>query len=152
MTDMTIYALEDTSVLAFVVELFSDTPFVSVVEEYPDSDLNIPTISVEQGISDFNQYELGNRGQIRNRQYIINVFASSVAMRNEFAYRIADALKNKIPVYNYNEGFPPDVTPSLVERLDVKTQRIQPIPLDTDLLEKLYYRTMIKFIATNDRD
>jgi len=144
---------EDVSVLTFIKELFEDTDFVTVVDEYPDSTLTIPTVSVEQGETILTEYEMGNRSGRRIRQYIINVFAANKSQRDDYSYRIVNALENGIVVYNYNEGFPSEgVTPTVLEHLDVVSRRIIPIEVLPELVEKLYFRSAVKFVATNDRD
>jgi len=39
-------------------------------------------------------------------------FAQTKAQRDEIGYRILDSLEQCIPVYDYDEGFPPDTTPT----------------------------------------
>jgi len=143
---------EDISVLAFVKALFTTETFVTVVDEYPSTELTIPTVSVEQGDTILAEYEMGNRSGRRVRQYIVNVFAANKSQRDDFSYRVVNALENGIIVYNYNEGFPPEVTPSVLEHLNVVSRRIIPIEVLPELVEKLYFRSMVKFVATNDRD
>ena len=145
-------AKEDVSVLRFVKELFSDTPFINVVDEFPLEELDVPVISVVQGDTVETPYEVGNRSFRRVRQYKIDIFAANKVQRDDYSYRLANALKNKIVVYNYNEGFPPDVTPSILEYLDIASVRIIPIDVMPELVEKLYYRTTVRFVAINDRD
>ena len=143
---------EDISVLVFIKALFADTDFVTVVDEYPDAELTIPTVSVEQGETILTEYEMGNRSGRRIREYVINIFARNKSQRDDYSYRVVNALENGIIVYNYNEGFPPEVTPTVLEHLNVVSRRIIPIEVLPELVEKLYFRSMVKFVATNDRD
>jgi len=143
---------EDISVLVFIKALFADTDFVTVVDEYPDTELTIPTVSVEQGTTILTEYEMGNRSGRRIREYVINIFARNKSQRDDYSYRVVNALENGIIVYNYNEGFPPEVTPTVLEHLNVVSRRIIPIEVLPELVEKLYFRSMVKFVATNDRD
>jgi hypothetical protein len=55
------------------------------------------------------------------------------------------ALESDVPVYNYDEGFPPSSTPSRIGCLktdDIKMQIIKVLP---ELTEKMYYRSVIIF-------
>lgn len=142
---------EDTSVMAFIEDLFEDYTFVNIVSEFPESNLTIPTIAVSIGKATIEQFELGNRDGRRIRQYHIDVFTSSMVQRNEFGYLILDSLKNGIVVYNYNEGFPPEVSPSVAEHLQVVSRHFIPVKIQPELVEKLYYRATVSFVATNDR-
>jgi hypothetical protein len=137
--------LQDLSVLYFIKSIFSDAPFIKVVDSYDPSDLTVPTIAVESEIINGKTFELGNRAFGKIRVWLIDIFADTKAQRDQYAYRILHELENKIPVYDYNVGFPPDVTPPKVGALDpqeVQLNRIQVLP---DLTELMYYRSVVRF-------
>lgn len=153
MTDqMTIYRLEDLSVISFVKELFLPYAFITIVDEFPTQILTIPTISVVNGRLIEDRFELGNRDAgLRTRRWFIDIFAVNKSQRDDFAYKILDSTDNGINVHNYNEGFPPDASPSTVNHLDVISKSYEPIDVIPELNEKLYFRGQIILITKNDK-
>lgn len=142
---------EDLSVYYFIKDLFSDVPFVTIIDAFPTDNLVIPSISVEtQRISTF-QFELGNRNRVEVRSWYIDVFAQNKSQRDEFGYRIMNALEECIPVYDYDEGFPPNVTPTRLGCLLVESVRLEWIRVMPQLVDKLYYRASVYFTAIYDR-
>ena len=150
---MTLYMerMEDLSVYYFLKDTFSDAPFIHIEDGFPEGDLVIPTVAVEAGKIDVVLYELGNRDGLRVRRWYIDIYAKNKSQRDEIGYRLLDVLKDPIPVYNYNEGFPPSVTPSRVGALIVESKSYNPIKISADVVDKLYYRATISFVAQNDR-
>jgi len=142
--------LEDLSVFYFLSDTFSDVPFVTIVDGFPESDLVIPTISVEAGRTDVVEYEIGNRDGRRVRRWYIDIYALNKAQRDDFGYRLLDVLKNGIPVYNYDEGFPPTVSPSKIGVLKILSKSMDPIKVSADISNKLYYMATIQIVAYND--
>lgn len=142
--------LEDLSIYYFLVDTFSDVPFVTIVDGFPEGDLVIPTVSIEAGKIDVVEYELGNRDGLRVRRWYIDIYAVNKSQRDEFGYRLLDVLKDGIPVYNYNEGFPPSVTPARAGTLQILSKSYNPIRISADVVDKLYYRATISFVAQND--
>lgn len=142
---------EDTSVLYFLSDVFVAFPFVSVVDEFPETPLEVPTVALSVGKSTFDKFQMGSTDERRVRQYTVDVFANSKVQRNEFSYAIINALKSGIMVYNYDEGFPPEVSPSVRGHLDVVSKHFIPVEILQELVEKLYYRATVKFVVTNDR-
>lgn len=136
---------QNLSVVYFVEDLFSSYSNVTIVDEFPDAELELPTISVRDLDIDVEAYELGNRAGLRDRIWVIDVFGSNKDMRDEFAYLILDALESGVPVYDYDEGFPPNVSPTKLGTLSPSDITITPITIFPDLVEKLYWRTQITF-------
>ena len=138
--------LEDLSAYYFLSNLFSGSG-VTVVDAFPESDLVIPTVAIESDSLDALKYELGNKQRINFRTWYIDVFAANKSQRDEMAYMIRDALEDCIPVYNYNLGFPPTDVPQLgcldVDSISIKWVRVLP-----QLVDKMYYRAVVKFTAT----
>lgn len=147
---MYIERLEDLSVYYFLKDKFLSTPFVTVVDAFPEGALVIPTVSVDNGKIDVREYELGNRDGVRVRRFDIDIFAKNKSQRDEFGYMLLNELKNGIPVYNYNEGFPPSVTPTKIGSLQVLAKSYIPIRINADVVEKLYYRATVSIVAQND--
>lgn len=143
--------LEDLSVYYFLKDKFSDLPSLRIEDGFPEGNLTIPTIAVEAGKIDVVEYEIGNRDGLRVRRWFIDIYAKNKSQRDEFGYRLLDVLKDGIPVYNYDEGFPPSVSPSKIGTLTVTSKSFTPIKINADVVDKLYYRATISFVAQNDK-
>lgn len=142
---------EDLSIHYWLADLFQDTPFVTLVDEFPQELLSIPTISNDVGRITIEPLELGDRTGLRVRNWSIDIFGKTKTQREDFGYRILNALKDGINVYDYDEGFPPDVTPSKIGHLNVLARSYDPMKVSPDFTDKLYYRATIMFVAENDK-
>jgi hypothetical protein len=150
MADMLIYRLEDLSIYFFIKDMFLDAPNIEIVDSFPEEILTIPTISIDAGRLKEESFELGNRDRIRIRTWYIDIFAKNKAQRDDFGYRILDQSKNGINIYDYNEGFPPSVTPSRIEHMDVLSISYEPIPVILDEVQPLYFRGQVILVTQND--
>jgi hypothetical protein len=148
---MSIYRLEDLSVNYWVRDIFIPYGQVNIVDEFPDTIVEIPTVSVVEGKLYEEEFELGNRDGIRIRKWFIDVFANTKSQRKDFGYKILAEAKNGINVYDYNEGFPPNASPSLINHLTVTSRTFDPIPVIRSLNEKLYYRGQLILVTKNDK-
>lgn len=141
---------QDISVIYFLRSLFADAPFITIVDEFPTDSLVIPTIALETDTIDYVNYEIGNRNFLQYRTWYFNVFADNKSQRDEYSYRIVNALKNPISVYDYDLGFPPTVVPKLgslmTDRLSTK-----PIQIFPEQTEKLYYRSVTELVTYYDQ-
>jgi len=97
------------------------------------------------------EYELGNRDGIRVRRWFIDTFAMNKSQRKDFGYKLMGEAKNGINVYDYNEGFPPSASPSLINHLNVISRTFDPIPVVRNLNSTLYYRGQLILITKNDK-
>lgn len=98
------------------------------------------------------QGELGNRKLVKTRIWFIDIFAVNKSQRDEFAYKIFNELDDGVPVYNYNEGFPEQgITPTRLGALLPLSRRIKNIPVDSSLVDEMYYRAEIVFTAYYDQ-
>lgn len=118
---------------------------VTVVDAFPTSDLVTPSVSIDADRINGFFLELGNRNQEQIRTWTINVFAVNKAQRDDLGYLIYNSLDTGILTYNYDEGFPPLVTPSILGRLDIDNKQLQFIQVFPDLVDQLYYRCEITF-------
>jgi hypothetical protein len=137
--------LIDLSLYYFVENVFIGSPFIKIREGFPEDLLTVPCIAIELDEIATYPSELGNRIRGRIRTWYIDIFAADKAQRDEYAYRLMGALESDVPVYNYDEGFPPSSTPSRIGCLktdDIKMQIIKVLP---ELTEKMYYRSVIIF-------
>jgi hypothetical protein len=141
---------EDLSLYYFLKELFNDKPFITVLDAFPDSEFTFPSVSVEAVKATAVNFELGSKVKQHYRTYQIDIFALTKTQRDEIGYLIYNALDNIIPVYNYDEGFPPSVTPTLVSALDVTDKELGNIRINPELTEQMYYRAVISIIATRN--
>jgi hypothetical protein len=137
----------ELSVYYLISGLFNPYSFINVVDAYPDEDMSLPTIAVEGRNIGVTPYELGNRVGLKNRLWTIDVFAENKDQQGEFTYLILDELEDGIPVYDYDEGFPPSISPSRIGTLEVLDIESIPIYVFPQLVEKLYWRTRISFVA-----
>lgn len=123
----------------------SSTNPVTVTGEFPSGNLNLPTVSVLCMKTYNKPFELGGR-DLNERFWRIDVFAQNISTRDGLAYLIYDSLETKrIVVYNYEEGFPPAVSPTAIGYLIVTSRLLTPVHVFDQLVEKLYWRTSISF-------
>ena len=145
-----VYRLEDLSMFFFIKNMFQDVSFINIVDSFPEEILTVPTISIDAGMLKEENFEIGNRDRVRIRTWYIDIFAKNRSQRDDFGYRILDQSKNGINVYDYNEGFPPDVSPTRIEHMDVLSISYEPIPVMLDEVEKLYFRGQVILVTQND--
>jgi hypothetical protein len=139
---------KDYSVYYFIKDLFASYPRVTVVDSFPAGNLVIPSISVDAVAIDVKPMELGNRLGINNRLWSIDVFAETKAQRDEMGYKILTAVQDNIPVYDFDEGFPPSVTPTIIDYLEPRNLRMTVINVNPNLVSLLYFRANIRFSTT----
>lgn len=121
-------------------------PMVTIVDSFPVQDLVVPSVSIEADVINGYFLELGSRKQEQIRIWTIDVFALNKSQRDEIGYVIYNELDNEIPVYDYNEGFPPSVmTPTQLGILDMIEKKLKIIRVYPELVDQLYYRCEITF-------
>lgn len=143
--------LEDLSVYYYVKDLFEDTTFINVEDGFPQTTLSVPTIAVDAKKLDAVLWELGNTKRAKIRSWSLDVFAQTKSQRDDIGYTLLDALETCIPVYDYNEGFPPETTPTQIGCLKVDTLKMEIVSVLAPLVEKLYWRSRILFTAQYDQ-
>ena len=129
--------------------VFADiASFLTVVDGFPTQELVLPTVAVEWEEIRVVPHEIGNRYGIDLRMWFIDVFAKNKSQRDEYAFRLKNYLANTIPVYNYDEGFPPEVSPSQIGYLSAEQIRVKRIRVLPELVgENLYYRSTVSFVG-----
>jgi len=136
---------QDLSIYYFLKDdVFASYDFVNITDGYPDADIQLPTISIEALDIDPIGIELGNRVGRKDRLWVMDVHATNKAQRDEFTYLIIDEIEIGIPVYDYDENFPPP-TPTQLGALDVRDIRATPVIIFPQIEEKLYWRMSIVF-------
>lgn len=117
---------------------------VNVKDGFPGSDLTLPTVSITNLEIEGRPFELGG-AEKDYRFWRIDIFADNKVQRDRLAYDLYEQLECHIPVYDYDEGFPPSVDPTQIGTLMVKNRLLTPVRVFEELVEKLYWRTEITF-------
>lgn len=147
---MLIYRKEDLSVYYFIKGVFSLAPSISIEDGFPEKLLTIPTVSIEAGKLSEEYFEIGNRDRLRIRTWFIDIFANNKSQRDDFGYKILDESDNGINIYDYDEGFPPNSSPTKIGHMDILSKSYEPIPVLLDENEKLYFRGQVILVTQND--
>jgi hypothetical protein len=139
---------QNLSVYYYIKDTLSGYPSIHVTDDYPDAELILPSVSVIGNDIFSKPLELGNRRGNRNRVWDIEIFGANKNQRDELASVILDIVEDYIPVYDYDQGFPPNVVPQ-IGTLKIKPDTLvaTPIRIFPDLVERLYWRESIKFIT-----
>jgi hypothetical protein len=135
---------KDLSVYYWLKDLFAGTP-VTVVDEYPEDKLIVPSICPEIGEIAKVPKEMGNRHGNTVRTWFIDIYAKNKTQRNEMMYKVMTELEDGIPIYNYDEGYPPTVSPTQIGCLDNSNIRSTIITVLPELVETLYWRAQVSF-------
>ena len=133
---------QDLSIYYWLKEVLPT--FVTVVDGFPEDDLVLPTASVETLPIEGVPFELGGRDK-DIRFWRIDIFADNKSQRDDMAYVVYKELEDNISVYNYDEGFPPDISPSKIGCMKCYDRRVAPIKVFEELVRKLYWRSAITF-------
>jgi hypothetical protein len=145
---------QDTSIYIWLKSLFTDAPFINIVDGWPEGELNLPTIALEYDKITPTPFEMGNKINNRTRTWYIDIFAVNKSQRDEIGFRILNALETKIPVYDYDQGIPPTYSGpwSVLGYLDPENVTLRNIKLFPELNEVMYYRAAVDFSADYLRD
>jgi hypothetical protein len=138
---------KDLSVYYWVVDLFSDASFITITDDFPTNELVIPSIAVEAKQLNRVPFEMGSRVGKETVMWVINIFGENKSQRDDFGYRIINAIEDNIPVNDYDEGFPPSVTPTQIGCLIPRSIKMEIIPVIPELVNKLYWRAVVTFTA-----
>jgi len=138
--------LENMSLVYWLRQKFGGTFDDNIMEGFPETDLVVPSIAVEWDYAEGYELELGNKKMEKQRHWYIDVFAVTRAQRDDFAFKIFNDLDEGIVIYNYNQGFPPTVVPSIGTMIPL-TKRVQNTRVLPELTDKLYYRATVSFVA-----
>ena len=133
---------EDLSIYYWLVGLMPT--WVNVVDGFPLEDFEPPTVSIEMMPTKGMPYELGGAEQL-HQFWRIDVFGKNKTQRDEYAGLIFDELENNIPVYDYDEGFPPTVSPTQLGVLKCWDRQDVPVYTFKELVRELYWRRSITF-------
>ena len=134
---------QELSVYYWLEDLFTGDG-VSTVDSYYDGDLEIPRVAIVGGDIDSSPLELG--GQERyDRIWYLEIFGSTKQQRDEIGYKIFGQIREDghIPVYDYDEGFPPTVSPSSLGYMDIVRHQYRPAIFDSELQTVLDWRATV---------
>lgn len=134
---------QELSVYYYLTDLF-DGYGVDVVDSYYDGKLEIPRIAIVGGDIDSSLLELGGQ-ELYERIWDIEIYANTKQQRDEIGYRIFSKLREDghIPVYDYDEGFPPDTSPSSLGYMNVLRHQYLPRNFDSELQDGLDWRSTV---------
>jgi len=119
---------------------------VNVVDGFPSDSLTLPTVSVTQLDVTGLPFELG--GDERDLLFWrIDTFGETKTQRDNLASLVYRLLECNIDVNNYDEGFPPTVTPSKIGTLLVTKRKLRPVHTFEQLVDKLYWRSSVTFFT-----
>lgn len=138
---------EDLAIYYWLVNLFSTTPGISIVDGFQEETLTVPSISVEWDETENRDFQLGDRSGQRMRTWYIDVYAKNKTTRDEFAYKIHNELRHGITVYDIVDGVPTDTK---IGHLNILQRRIRVVRIDPELVSTMYYRASISILAEND--
>jgi len=143
--------IQDLSMFYYVKDVFLGYPSITIKDGFPlGEDLVLPSISVESDQIYIRPRELGNRIGKRLRLWIVDIYGDTKAQRDTMLSTLLDSLETvPITVYDYNEGFPPVVSPSQLGSLIIGTGSITATPTRVfpELIEKLYWRVTVRFVT-----
>lgn len=143
-----LYTNMERSLYYWLSDLFSSYSFIKVVDSFPDSDLTIPSVALTADEIQLKRLELGNRKfEDIDRMWFIDIFAENKTQRNDLAFLILDNLDNYIAVYDYNYGFPPNVSPPQIGVMIPYSLRFVPLKVFPELTDKMYWRGQIIFFT-----
>lgn len=125
------------SIYYWVRDLFPD--FVNVTREYPEGELVLPTIAVVTLPVKTVPLQLGSDDQLDISEWAIYVFAQNVGQRDDYISIIHRSAKHSICVYDYDQGFPPNVSPTEIGSLYVRDRSKKPVRVFEDLVKKKYW-------------
>jgi len=137
---------QDRSIYYWLKNLFN-YPNFHIVDGYPEGELELPTIAIDFEDLRRRPHEIGNRVGESYIFWSIDIYAETKDQRDEIGFRIIKELENKIPVYDYDEGFPPLVSPTEIGVLDPEEIRLKIIKVIPDFVDKLFYRAQVMFIT-----
>jgi len=141
---MQLQRLFDLSIYYWLKDTVSSE--VTVEDGFPTKELVLPTVSITSLDITGKPFELGGC-EMDTQFWRVDVFAVNKAQRDALAYIVYKALEQGIPVYNYDEGFPPSISPTQIGTLIVSKRVSKPIHVFPDLVEKLYWRSSVTFFT-----
>jgi len=136
---------QDLAMYYWISNLFSDITSLTVQDEFPMEALSLPTISIErEDITTF-QIELGNNIGAKTGFWSINIFAKNKSQRDGMGYRLLNNIEEGVEVNDYDEGFPPEVSPTKIGVLLPYNIKLHLVKVFPDVNDMLYWRAQLTF-------
>ena len=134
---------QELSVYYWLSGLFTDG-VVSVVDSYYDGKLEVPRIAIVGEAIGSTLHELGGAERY-DRIWSLEIYAKTKQQRDEIGYKIFGDIRENghIQVFDYDEGFPPDVSPSSLGYMDIIEHQYRPKNLDSGLQEVLDWQAKV---------
>lgn len=90
-------------------------------------ELVLPIVTLEYTLQTPIPFQLGS-GPATAREYLVTVYGNDDREVDEIGQQVYEWLRdNDIPLNNYNDGFPPDVTPTQVGIIELDDPLVTPI-------------------------
>lgn len=140
---------QDLSIYYWLKDIiFVDYPVVTVRNTFPTNDLVVPSVAFRAKYLEVLDLELGNRMGYVPRLWLIDTFGATQTQGDDLAYEVFYGLRqNNIPVYDYEEGFPPLVSPTKLGALQPGRIKLEFIDVIPELVDELYWRATISFVG-----
>jgi len=127
-------------------DVFSDADWILIVDAYEDDETTVPSIAIKPGVIDAEPVQMGDRRQYNIRVWYLDVYAVNKDQRADIAYRIMREIDDGIPILDFDEGFPPAVTPTQIGAIICDQKRYTPVDVNPELIEKMYWRGTITIV------
>jgi hypothetical protein len=138
---------QDLSIYYWLKDLFTSYPMVNVNDGYPEGELILPSVTILSHDIRPSIKQMGSRKSWRQRLWVIDVLGNNKAQRDEMTSVIIDQIEYGIPIYDYDEGFPPTVSPTELGLLRPTDWEVITVRIFPDLVEKMYWRNSIRFFT-----
>ena len=134
---------QELSIYYWLEDLFTGTG-VDIVDSYYDGDLEIPRVAIVGGDIGSTLHELGGAERY-DRVWYLEIFANTKQQRDEIGYKIFGQLRTDggMKIYDYDEGFPPAVSPSSLGWMDALRHQYRPAIFDTELQTLMDWRATV---------
>lgn len=127
-------------------DVFSDATWITIVDAYDTDEATVPSIAIRPDIIDAEPVQMGDRRQYNIRVWYLDIYAVNKDQRADIAYRLMEEVDNGIPILDFDEGFPPDVTPSQIGTIIADQKRYTPVDVNPELVVKMYWRGSITIV------
>lgn len=92
-----------------------------------ESEIVLPIVALEYADQNELPFELGNKSGTM-RSFIVSVLGREEGETDDLAQQIFEWFRNyRISINNYNEGFPPEVTPTVIGNIDAENIKMVPV-------------------------
>ncbi|MGQ9642358.1 MAG: hypothetical protein ACUVT3_00705 [Ignavibacterium sp.] len=115
------------------------TNILNVVDSFPLTELEPPVIAVDLMAIDFTTFEIGNYNNLRELDWMLDVYGKNKTQRDQAVFKLYNLLEKRVPVYDFDLGFPPQTIPQIGTLIPTKL-RIELIRIKSEEVEEIQYR------------